>query len=212
MFSCGDSCVWRPELKNRPSRGDGHAGPTTPRRPAARSVDHVERAARDRSVETSPFRSRASHPILRAGDRFRAFREGDTYEKKSKSRFAAAASLHHGRHHVAPVRRPSGDQGGAHPRPRPGQRGQDHDPVPPPGRHGRVHDPHHRVQRRDAHVQEHKVPGLGPGRPDLHPAVLAVLLPEHAGESIYVVDSAPTPSASGTSAGRSSTPSWRRRS
>ncbi|KAJ8526158.1 hypothetical protein ON010_g15021 [Phytophthora cinnamomi] len=46
-------------------------------------------------------------------------------------------------------------------------------------RRDRADGAHDRLQHGDAAVQEHQVPGLGPGRPDEHPALLAVLLPQH---------------------------------
>ena len=39
----------------------------------------------------------------------------------------------------------------------------------------------HWLQCRDSVLQEHQVPGLGPGGADQHPAILAVLLPKHPG-------------------------------
>ena len=48
-----------------------------------------------------------------------------------------------------------------------------------PGRRGSHHDTDDRLQRGAGHVQEPQVPGVGPRRADLHPAVLAVLLLEH---------------------------------
>ena len=40
------------------------------------------------------------------------------------------------------------------------------------------------LQRGDGSVQEHQVPGLGSWRADVDPSVLAVLLPEHAGDHL----------------------------
>lgn len=53
------------------------------------------------------------------------------------------------------------------------------DDRPAAGRRDRADRAHHRLQHGDAAVQEYQVPGVGLGRPDQHPALLAVLLPQY---------------------------------
>ena len=48
-----------------------------------------------------------------------------------------------------------------------------------PGGRGCDDDPDDRVQRGAGDVQEPQVPSVGPRRPDLHPALLALLLLQH---------------------------------
>lgn len=51
--------------------------------------------------------------------------------------------------------------------------------VENPDWRGRHDDTHDRIQRRVRHLQEPQLQRLGPGWPDVDPAVLALLLRQH---------------------------------
>ena len=66
----------------------------------------------------------------------------------------------------------------------PGQRWQDNTPVPAQDRRGGHNNPDNRFQRRVSDLQEPQLQRVGSRRPDVYPALLAVLLREYLGRRI----------------------------